>query len=175
MNKRFRKYYEKQLLKEEKITVTESQKKLIKALAEGFTFADTAKSLNISYNTLQKRIQKLYRQFNTHSRKELILKCLENHIIRFSDITPHFRKRFFSKPVDYPICVPNNSTEPLSEQERKCLKLIALGKTRKEIVQELKLLNINSYNYLQAVICRKLNAKNITNSMTIAYELGYLK
>lgn len=134
MNKRFRKYYEKQLLKEEKITVTESQKKLIKALAEGFTLADTAKSLNISYNTLQKRIQKLYRQFNTHSRKELILKCLENHIIRFSDITPHFRKRFFSKPVDYPICVPNNSTEPLSEQERKCLKLIALGKTRKEIV-----------------------------------------
>lgn len=175
MNKRFRKYYEKLLLKEEKITVTESQKKLIKALAEGFTLVDTAKSLDISYNTLQKQIQKLYSKFNIHSRKELILKSLENNIIRFSDITPHFRKRFFSKTVDYRICVSNNSTEQLNEQECECLKLIALGKTRKEIVQELNLLNINAYNYLQAVICRKLNAKNITNSMTIAYELGYLK
>ncbi|MDQ0156199.1 response regulator transcription factor [Robertmurraya andreesenii] len=62
---------------------------------------------------------------------------------------------------------------PLTEREREIMKLVAEGKTAKEISAELFLSSGTVRNYISEVI-NKLNVKNRIEAISIAQEKGWL-
>lgn len=166
MNENFKKhYYDKFFKNSEKIKITKKQEELIRLLAKGFTIKEIADILNLSYYNIQKRTQILHKKFNVHKRHQLIDAAIKNCIIRYADLTSRYRKRF----VKFEFTVPKVTiTEPLTEQELEYLKLLAKGETKKNILKEMKLLNMNFCNYIQNNICKKLNAKNRVQAVFFA-------
>ncbi len=53
--------------------ITNNQKTILLALAQGKTLKLTAQELNLKYDNFTKQTQNLYKKFNVHNRKELIL------------------------------------------------------------------------------------------------------
>lgn len=149
-----------------KIEINKRQEELIRLLAKGFTLKEIAKILNATYYSIQKRTQVLYKKFSVNKRAELIDVAVANNIISYADLTGRYRKRFV-KPIKIKISKVNLS-EPLTEQELQYMKLLADGKRKKDIMKEMKLLNINSCNHLQDSMCKKLNAKNKTQALFFA-------
>lgn len=171
MNKRIQRKYENIFTEVKQIKLINSQLELIKMLARGYTLQETADKMNLKYCNLQRRTQLLYKKFGVNSRKELINKALEQKIIKTSDISNKYRRRFLKSPLV-------NSTpkliEPLSDNEKEYLQLIAAGYSKQEIIEELHVLNIHFCNYIQNCICYKLNAKNILQAVIFAYKLNIL-
>lgn len=62
---------------------------------------------------------------------------------------------------------------PLTEREREIMKLVAEGKTAKEISAQLFLSSGTVRNYISEVI-NKLNAKNRIEAISVAQEKGWL-
>ncbi|MGT2811282.1 response regulator transcription factor [Streptococcus minor] len=62
---------------------------------------------------------------------------------------------------------------PLSPQEQKVLELIALGKTSKEIAQQLFLSDGTVRNYTTSIF-NKINANNRVEAINIAQENGWI-
>lgn len=62
---------------------------------------------------------------------------------------------------------------PLTEREREIMRLVAEGKTAKEISSELFLSSGTVRNYISEVI-NKLNVKNRIEAITVAKEKGWL-
>lgn len=62
---------------------------------------------------------------------------------------------------------------PLSHQEQKVLELIALGKTSKEIAQQLFLSDGTVRNYTTSIF-NKINANNRVEAINIAQENGWI-
>ena len=62
---------------------------------------------------------------------------------------------------------------PLSQQEKRILQLISLGKTNQEIADTLYLSNGTVRNYMTAILT-KLDAGNRTEAVRIAEEKDWL-
>lgn len=62
---------------------------------------------------------------------------------------------------------------PLTVREQQILRLVALGKTTKDITLELYLSQGTVRNYISEII-QKLNAKNRTEAASIAEEKGWI-
>lgn len=144
------------------IKLTNKQKTIILALAQGKTLKLTAQELSLKYDNFTKQTQNLYKKFNVHNRKELILKAIQQGIISSKNVSKSFKKRFAK--------FPKNSfpAARLNTQEKQYLQLAAQGFTKEQIIKEMNILNMNFCNYIIYEICNKLNAKNITNSVYIA-------
>jgi DNA-binding NarL/FixJ family response regulator len=78
--------------------------------------------------------------------------------------------------MDSELCTYDNKTEKeipahahLSYREEQVLKLIALGKTRKEIAAQL-FLSISTINTYRARILEKMNMKNNADLMRYAFK-----
>ena len=160
----------------EKIKLINSQKELLKILAQGYTLNEIAKIFNCSHDNIKKRTKRLYKKFNAKNRKELIQKAIKLKFLGYKDISYKFRKRFLKKDINISskINVPDN-IEPLNESEMKIFNLAVKGYTKKEIVKELNLLNMHSCNVSFYIILRKLKAENITNAVCIAIKSGLIK
>lgn len=143
--------------------ITLKQKNILITLAKGETLAIAAKKLNITYNNMRKQTQNLYKKFDVHNRKELILKAVELKIISTKNISGLFKKRYQHQSSTN--IVP---AEILNNREIEYLKLAAQGFTKEEIIKKLNILNMNFCNYIIGEICKKLNTKNITHSVYIA-------
>lgn len=170
MNPHLKKIYEELNAKEESITIIKSQVELLKALAKGYTLKVTAKNLDISYYNLQKRTQLLYKKFGVQNRQSLISAALKFNIIPYSDVTNRFRDRFVYNRRIFNVSTPVLN-EVLTERELEYLKLASQGKSKKDIIEELGLLNMNFCNYVLSQVCYKLNAKNVTQAVSIACRL----
>jgi DNA-binding NarL/FixJ family response regulator len=79
-------------------------------------------------------------------------------------------------PMDSELCTYDNKPEKeipahahLSYREEQVLKLIALGKTRKEIAAQL-FLSISTINTYRARILEKMNMKNNADLMRYAFK-----
>lgn len=160
--------------KDEGFVLRKSQVELLKQLAKGDTIKETAERMNLKYYNLQKRTQLLYKKFNVKNRTELIQKAINRNILAHCDLTPRFRKRFFNKSTSLPQVEPSQLRYKLSEQEITFLKLSASGATRKEIVKQMNLLNLNFANYIAGQACYNLYAKNITEAVAIAARLNLI-
>jgi LuxR family transcriptional regulator, maltose regulon positive regulatory protein len=68
---------------------------------------------------------------------------------------------------------PETLVEPLSQRELEVLQLIALGKTNKEIAQQL-FLSLGTVKAHTASIYRKLDVAHRTEAVTRARQLGIL-
>ena len=137
-----------------------SQLCLLKELAKGKTLKDTATDLRISYNNLQKRTQLLYKKFNVHTRKELIIK----------DVSKKFRKRFIkiSNKIDFTI---QNLNYKLSPQEQAFLFLASKGKKEYQIRKILNLKGKYHSHCIKELILWKLNSKNMVEAIIKYYKL----
>ncbi len=62
---------------------------------------------------------------------------------------------------------------PLTEREKEVLRLVAEGKTAKEISQELYLSSGTVRNYISEAI-NKLNVKNRIEAIAVAKEKGWM-
>lgn len=142
--------------------MTNNQKTILLALAQGKTLKLTAQELNLKYDNFTKQTQNLYKKFNVHNRKELILKALQQRLISSKNISKSYKKRFTKFPKH---TLP---TEKLNTTEKQYLELAAQGFTKEQIIKEMNILNMNFCNYIIYEICNKLNAKNITNAVYIA-------
>lgn len=166
----------KNLLKiNDSVNAIDSQIILIKALAKGQTLKETAEVLNLNYYNLQKRTQLLYRKFGVHSRAALIAKSVKYKIIYNSDVCNKFRKRFIK---DFRVTVNSEKfhlDDNLTELEIKYVECAMRGMTKTEIISSLNLLNMNYCNYVISQICRKLNARNITQAAAYAIRLGIVE
>lgn len=160
--------------KEEDYILRNSQKELLKQLAKGFTIKETAELMHLKYYNLQKRTQLLYKKFNVKNRTELIKKALELKLIAHSDITPKFRKRFLKNMPAKTEPLPTKPRYKLGNDEITLLKLSAAGATRKEIVQQMHLYNVNVANCIAGRACYNLKAKNITQAVVIAKALNLI-
>ena len=168
MNKKYKKHYEKFFEKEKKvIKLTSKQKELINILAKGNTLKETADILDTTYNNIQRQTQILYRKLGVHNRATLILKCLNLNIIKTKDITNTFRKRFSNTQSQQS---NDQHVETLNNLEQKYLQLIANGYSKKAIIKELNLTSIYACNCIQATICNKLSANNITHAIFLAIK-----
>ena len=115
--------------------------------------------------------QLLYKKFGVNSRKEVIEKALEKKIIKTSDISNKYRRRFLKyQDAD----AQPQLIEPLTDLEKQYIRLIIAGESKQEIVKKLHVLNIHFCNYIQNCICYKLNAKNILQAAIFAYKLQLL-
>lgn len=171
MNNRIRKKYESLFKKDEQMKLIKSQIELIKMLARGYTLQETADKMNLKYCNLQKRTQLLYKKFGVNSRKELIEKALEQKIIKTSDISNKYRRRFLKyQDAD----AQPQLIEPLTDLEKQYIRLIIAGESKQMIVKKLHVLNIHFCNHIQNCICYKLNAKNILQAAIFAYKLQLL-
>ena len=176
--KKFKKYYmpEFDLPKSLKIKLIKSQKELLLELASGKTIPEIAQKLDKTPNNIKKRTLNLYKKFNVHYRKELLLKAIEQKIISYKNISPRCRKRFL-KPNNIPVSVevktPNNLE--LSEKEYKYLLLLSQSYTRKHIMEKLKLRNMHDCNYYYHCLLNKLNAKNAIQAVVTGIKYSIIK
>lgn len=157
--------------KKEDYVLRKSQTDLLKQLAKGLTIKQTAELMNLKYYNLQKRTQLLYKKFNVKNRTELIKKALELKLIAYSDITPKCRKRFLKSMPAEEAPTPLPPRYELSQEEITLLQLSANGATRKEIVEQMHLLNVNVANCIAGRACYNLRAINITHAVGIARTL----
>ncbi len=100
------------------IKLTNKQKTIILALAQGKTLKLTAQELSLKYDNFTKQTQNLYKKFNVHNRKELILKAVQQGIISSKNVSKSFKKRFTK--------FPKNSfpAARLNTQEKQYLQLM---------------------------------------------------
>ena len=163
--------------KEIKIKIVKSQRELLLELASGKTLTEIAEKLNKTPNNIKKRTLNLYKKFNIHSRKELILKAIKQNIISCKNITRKCRKRFLTKSNN--VCTINNIKQPktfnLTEREYNFLLLLSKGYTRKQIMEELRITNMHACNYHYYCMLDKLNAKNAVQAIVTAIKYGILK
>lgn len=147
-----------------------SQLCLLKELAKGKTLRDTALNLHISYYNLQKRTQLLYKKFNVHTRKELIIKAIERKIISTKDVSIKFRKRFIkvSNKIDF---TAQNLNYKLSPQEQAFLFLAGKGKKEYQIRNILNLKGKYHSHCIKELILWKLNSKNMAEAIIKYYKL----
>ncbi len=149
--------------------INKSQMELILELMQGKTLNEIAETLNTTYNNIQKRTNNLYKKFNVKNRKDLSTALLQQNIITSTQITKNFRKRFKTKIEDTPI---SEEIEELTKQELQYLFLASRAKTKKDIMSIMNLRNMHECNYIQAGICRKLNAPNMINALFTAGKLN---
>ena len=149
--------------------INKSQMELILELMQGKTLNEIAETLNTTYNNIQKRTNNLYKKFNVKNRKDLSTALLQQNIITSTQITKNFRKRFKTKIDDTAI---SEEIEELTKQELQYLFLASRSKTKKDIMNIMNLRNMHECNYIQACICRKLNALNMINALFIAGKLN---
>lgn len=76
---------------------------------------------------------------------------------------PDFRKRWLD----------SLRGQPLTQEDRTCLELLAQGQATKEIARHLNLSREGTKNRIQVVL-RKLDARNRTHAIALAYERGCL-
>ena len=149
--------------------INKSQMELILELMQGKTLNEIAETLNTTYNNIQKRTNNLYKKFNVKNRKDLSTALLQQNIITSTQIRKDFRKRFKTKIEDTPI---SEEIEELTKQELQYLFLASRAKTKKDIMSIMNLRNMHECNYIQASICRKLNAQNMINALFTAGKLN---
>lgn len=167
MNKRFLKYYKKLSSTEKSIKVIDSQLNLIKLLAKGDTIKEIALKTNAEYWAIQKRTQLIYKKFGVKNRLALITKAIEQSLIKTEDVSQKFHERFVKMPEG----VKPELIEKLARRELMFLFLWSLGCRKKKVMELLNLPNLYFCNYLITEICKKLNAKNITQAVIFAYKL----
>ena len=117
--------------------ITNKQKTIILALAQGKTLKLTAQELSLKYDNFTKQTQNLYKKFNVHNRKELILKAVQQGIISSKNVSKSFKKRFTKFPKN------SFSTARLNTREKQYLQLAAQGFTKEQIIKEMNILNMN--------------------------------
>ena len=161
--------FDKKYNKGGKMELRRSQMALILELMRGETINQIAQTLNISFDSAQKRTKNLYKKFNVSSRRELAQVLIEKDIIATRQLSKKFRKRFPVKIEEQTIEPP---IEELTEQELTYLSLASKATTKKNIIKQMKLRNMHDCNYIQACICRKLNALNMINALFIAGKLN---
>ena len=176
--KMFKKYYmpEFDLPKSLKIKLIKSQKELLLELASGKTIPEIAQKLDKTPNNIKKRTLNLYKKFNVHYRKELLLKAIEQKIISYKNISPRCRKRFLKSdniPVSVEVKTPNNLE--LSEKEYNFLLLLSQSYTRKQIMKILNFYNMHDCNYYYHCMLNKLNAKNAIQAVVVGIKYGIIK
>lgn len=147
-----------------------SQMELALQLVKGYTLKEIAINLNSNYDSIRKRTRSLYKKFRVTERNNLAAALIEEKIITTMQVSERFRKRFtYKKLKSYEVQSP---TKELTEQELKYLRLVLDGNTKSNIIKKMNLYNMHYCNYIQACICRKLNARNITNALFIVGKLG---
>ena len=166
--------------KEEEETTTspklvKTQIELILFLAKGFTLKEIAQKNNCTLDNIKKRTHKLYKKFKVNSRKKLIEEALSFKFIQYKDISNKFRNRFFNikkRPTTDNLGTKINGE--LTQEEIKVLILAAVKLTKKEIIKKLSFPNMHYCNYVFYEIFKKLETKNITNSILKAIKLGII-
>ena len=148
--------------------LTNKQYELVILLASGITLKEIAVKLNKSYNDIRKRTLNLYKKFDVHNRLELVQFLIKTEIISTKNVTKKFRNRFIKKSI----YVPETENIILLEYEEYIyLRKRGKGKTKKDIVAEMKLYSKYPLDIMDKNICYKLNCKNITQAV---YILSYL-
>ena len=174
-----KKYYKSLLLElknQKKIELIQSQKELLTFLALGDTIPQIAVKLNKTPNNIKKRTLNLYKKFNVHSRKKLLLKAIEQKIISYKNISPRCRKRFLKSdniPVSVEVKTPKSLE--LSEKEYNFLLLLSQSYTRKQIMKILNFYNMHDCNYYYHCMLNKLNAKNAIQAVVVGIKYGLRK
>lgn len=150
-----------------KIKVLKTQEELLFLLATGKTLKQIAIETNKTYNNIKKRTQALYKKFEVTNRSDLIAKAIACRILINEDVQRRFKKRFI-KPEKLK---KSGSYSELTEREMQYLKLAAVGKTQKEIIQIMDLCSTYTAQYIRGCICTKLNSKNLAQAACQMHEL----
>ncbi len=154
-----------------KVRLIRSQINLILLLATGMTLKEIAIKEGKQENNIKKRTQNLYKKFLVANRKDLILKAIKQKIIKFKDISPKFRKRFFRENEIYNNFYSDITIkEELNAEEIKILTLLSKGFTKKQIIKELRYINIHYYNMILYGIFAKLHVENKIQAVYMAIK-----
>lgn len=176
MSKRYYKLFHSELKKEKKIKLIKSQKELLLELASGKTIPEIAEKFDKTPNNIKKRTLNLYKKFNVHCRKELLLKAIEQKIISYKNIFPRCRKRFLKSDnisASFKLETPKNLE--LSEKEYNFLLFLAQSYTRKQIMKMLNFYNMHDCNYYYHCMLNKLNAKNAIQAVVTGIKYSIIK
>lgn len=158
-------------LKEKELTLTSSQLRLLQILASGATIQEAALHSGKKYDNIKKRTNNLYKKFKVTNRADLIRKAINAGFISTKDVKTRFKKRFIKREI-----LPEILQEQgLTEEELRYLSLVSEGKTQKEIIALMGLCSDYMGQYLKKCICGKLNCKNITEAVRVAFVLKIIQ
>ena len=154
-----------------KVIVTDLEIETIYILLEGYTVKKSAQLHNISFETLSKRVKRLYKKFRVHCRKDLIIEAYKLKLLSRKMLNKYLKIiKENEKPSKKGLEIPNLQNlplEPLTSIELDYMRFVSQGMTKKDIIASMNLYNVHYCNYLIARICYKLMAKNITNAAYI--------